>query len=227
MVKIGMEYYNIPNGKYMNKINYNIKQFNFKQKLQEIFKVDELSELNDNVEVFTREKDQSTNWHKLFYEWARTEEFIQLYDEFIAQVVKPLYNEIIVYQVIPTFRVCYPNNIAVGEFHKDKHYRNGDWATKVQEDNFFLPFTDAFDTNTIWVETEEDKKDFYPMDCEYGELIQWDGCNLMHGNKLNTTGQARVSMDFRVIRYKNYIPSQHSSINTKIKFQIGGYYKLM
>jgi len=209
----------------MKKINYNIEQFPFAESLQQLFNINDLSILNDDVEVFTREKDQSTNWHKLFYEWARTEDFVQLYDKFILDIIKPLYNEQIVYQAIPTFRVCYPNNIAVGEFHKDKHYRNGEWATAVKEDNFFLPFTDAFNTNTIWVESEEDKGDFTPINCKYGEIIQWDGCNLTHGNKINMTGKARISVDFRVIKYVNYIPSEHNSINTKVKFQIGGYYK--
>ena len=209
----------------MKKINYNVNDFSFKQKLEKIFDVKELSKLNDNIEIFTREKDQSTNWHKLFYNWARTDDFIGLYEKFILEVIKPLYNEQIVYQAIPTFRVAYPNNIAVGEFHKDKHYRNGEWASKVKEDNFYLPFTDAFNTNTIWVESEEDKGDFTPINCNYGECIQWDGCNLTHGNKINDTGKARVSVDFRVIRYSNYIPSEYSSINTKVKFQIGDYYK--
>jgi ectoine hydroxylase-related dioxygenase (phytanoyl-CoA dioxygenase family) len=211
----------------MNKISYNINHFPFSEKLCSLFNINDLSTLNDNIEVFTREKDQSTNWHKLFYQWARTKEFIQLYDKFILEIIKPIYNEQIVYQAIPTFRVAYPNNIAVGEFHKDKHYRNGEWAAKVKEDNFFLPFTNAFDTNTIWVESEEDKGDFNPMNCNYGECIQWDGCNLTHGNKINTTGKARVSVDFRVMEYSKYIPSEHESINTKIKFQIGEYYKII
>ena len=211
----------------MNRINYNITQYPFKQKLEALFQINDLTSLNDNVEVFTREKDQSTNWHRLYYDWARTEEFAQLYDSFILQVIKPLYDEQIVYQAIPTFRVAYPNNIAVGEFHKDKHYRNGEWAARVKEDNFYLPFTDAFDTNTIWAESEEDKGDFSPINCKYGECVQWDGCNLMHGNKINVTGKARVSVDFRAIKYSNYVPSEIQSINTKIKFQIGGYYKLV
>ncbi len=211
----------------MKKVKYNTEQFPFAKKIQHLFNISDLSTLNDDIEVFTRERDQSTNWHKSFYEYARTDDFIQLYEDFILKVVKPLYNEQIVYQAVPTFRIAYPNNIAVGEFHKDKHYRNGEWAAKVREDNFYLPFTEAFDTNTIWVESEEDKKDFAPMNCSYGEVVQWDGCNLMHGNKINATGRARVSVDFRVIKYSNYVPSEHESINTKIKFQIGGYYKLV
>jgi len=209
----------------MNKINYNQIQFPFKEKLENLFQVDNLETLNDNIEVLSREKDQSTKYHTLYYNWARTEEFKLMYEKFILNVIKPLYNEQIVYQVIPTFRIAYPNNIAVGEYHKDKWYRDADWAVEVNEDNFFLPFTDAFDTNTIWAESQEDKGDYSPMNCNYGEIIQWDGSNLTHGNKINTTGKARVSIDFRVMKYTNYKPSEQGSINTKTKFQIGGYYK--
>ena len=184
----------------MRKIEYSIDIYTFREQLQKVFRVDDLTTLNDNVEVFTREEDQSTSWHKLYYTWARTEEFIQIYSNFIVNIIKPLYKEQVIFQTIPTFRVAYPNNIAVGEYHKDKHYRNGEWSAKVKEDNFYLPFTNAFDTNTIWAESEEDKGDFAPMNCNYGECIQWDGCNLTHGNKINNTGKARVSIDFRVIR---------------------------
>lgn len=209
----------------MYKFNYNTNLYPFKSTIEKLFLINDLSELKDDIEVFSREKDQSTKYHKLFYKWARTEEFIKLYDDFIYDVVYPLYNEDIVYQSIPTFRVAYPNNIAVGEFHKDKHYRDVNWANQVKEDNFFLPFTNAFDTNTIWVESEEDKEDYSPMNCNYGECIQWDGSNLKHGNKINETGKARVSIDFRIIKYSNYIPSEYGSINTQTKFKINGYYK--
>lgn len=209
----------------MNKIIYSTKLFPFAYELQQLFEVEDLSSINNNVEVFSREKDQNTPYHKLYYEWARTDKFTQLYDRFILEVIKPIYNEQIVYQSIPTFRVAYPDNIAVGEWHKDKFYRDVSWAEDVHEDNFFLPFTDAFDTNTIWVESEEDKGDFSPMNCKYGEVIQWDGSNLMHGNKINETKKTRISVDFRVIKYSNYKPSEHGSINTKTKFQIGEYYK--
>jgi len=208
----------------MKKIIFDIDKFPFREKLTQLFQVNKLDLINDQVEVFKRETDQSTNYHSLYYKWARTEEFKQLYEEFIIQVIRPLYNEPIVYQAIPTFRVCYPNNIAVGEFHKDKHYRHGDWAAKVKEDNFFFPMTPAFDTNTIWVESKEDKGDYSPINCEYGTIVQWDGCNLTHGNKLNTTGKCRVSVDFRVIKKSNYIPLNQNTINTGMKFEIGGYY---
>jgi len=211
----------------MQKINYDITRFPFQSKVANLFGVEQLDSINDNISVFTRENDQKTKWHQAYYIWARTTEFTDLYDSFIKDVVRPIYDEQIIYQAIPTFRVAYPNNIAVGEFHKDKFYRDVSWAEQVKEDNYYLPFTDAYDTNTIWVESEEDKGDFAPMNCKYGECIRWDGSNLMHGNKLNETGKARVSVDFRIIKYSNYVPSEKSSINTNVKFQVGGYYKLI
>lgn len=211
----------------MRVISYSTVQFPFKVEIENLFGIDELSSLNENMPVLKRENDQSTRYHSLFYEWARTDKFKSLYSNFMLEVIYPLYEESIVYQSIPTFRIAYQNNIAVGEFHKDKHYRDISWAEQVKEDNFFLPFTDAFDTNTIWVESKEDAGDFSPMDCKYGEIIKWDGSNLMHGNKINRTNKTRVSVDFRVMSAKNYRPSDHGSINTNTKFEVGGYYSLM
>lgn len=211
---------------YLHKGYFSTKIFNFAEKLSNIFNISHLDSITSNIEILKRENDQSTPHHKLFYEWSRTGDFKEMYNNFIVTYIKPLYIDKIVVQKIPTFRICYPNNIAVGEFHKDKWYRNGEWAAKVKELNFFLPFTNAFDTNTIWVESIEDKNDFTPMNCKYGEFIQWDGPNLLHGNKVNETGKTRVSIDFRVIEYKNYIPSEHGSINMKSKFKIGEYYDL-
>ena len=225
----------------MLKINYNTNIYRFKEIVQDYLfdnnknlPLEHIHLLHDTQgkklgdrEVFTREKDQSTEIHKKFYELSRTDSFTKLYDSFILNIVKPIYNESIVYQSIPTFRIHMPNNIAVGEFHKDKNYRDVTWAESVREDNFFLPFTNAFDTNTVWAESVEDKGDFSPITCDYGQIVQWDGSNLNHGNKINTTRVTRVSVDFRVIRYSNYKPSDHGSINAKSKFQIGGYYKLL
>jgi len=209
----------------MKKIQYDTNVYNFKQQLEKLFNVEELENINEQHDLFKRENDQNTAYHTIFYKWARTDEFISMYEALIKNEVQQLYDGEIVYQAIPTFRICLPNNIAVGEYHKDKKYRDESWASKVKEHNFFLPFTDAFDTNTIWVESEEDKGDYAPMDCKYGECIQWDGSNLTHGNELNVTGKTRVSMDFRVMLGSNYIPSEGGSINTKTPFAKGGYYK--
>ena len=112
-------------------------------------------------DLFERKNDQSTIWHKCFYDKIRTDNrFDHEYMSFLSQYIKPRFNDKIVYQKIPTLRVHLPNNVSVGEFHKDKHYRDKNWAEKVQELNYFVPLTKEYGTNTIWAETQEEKGDF-------------------------------------------------------------------
>ena len=181
-----------------------------------------------DYELFTREKDQSTLWHVSFYERIRRDDsFDETYTDFLHDIIKPRFNEEIVYQKIPTFRVHLPNNIAVGEFHKHKHYRDQEWADKVQELNYFVPLTKAYGTNTIWAETEEDKGDFKEIRANYGECVEWSATKLTHGNKQNLTSVTRISFDFRIIPKSRYVESNHLTINTKIPFGIGGYYGVL
>jgi len=215
----------------MTYIEYNTSKFPFAELYEKLVGIDNLnlihtSKLNTYTKVFSREKDQSSIFHKIYYDNFETI-FNKTYEKFLEECIRPLYNEPIVYQTIPTFRIHLPGNIAVGEFHKDKWYRDADWHEQVQEKNFFLPFTDAYDENSIWVESVEDKADYSPMQVKYGQCVKWDGVNLTHGNKTNDTIHTRVSVDFRIIKLSNYVPSMHGSINTKSQFAIGGYYKLM
>ena len=213
----------------MKKINYSTKEYPFSDIIGNILNTNDLSKIHEEFhfkgyKVFKKEEDQGTKYHKLYYNNCK-KQILDLYDKFILNVIRPLYGEDIVYQKIPTFRLHFPGNIAVGEYHKDKWYRDKKWHEEVCELNYYLPFTKAYDTNTIWVESEEDKKDYKPLNMEYGECMQWDGVNLTHGNKKNITNTTRISVDFRVIPYSKYKPSNHGSINTKVSFAIGGYYK--
>lgn len=213
----------------MKVLNYNTRQFYLKDLIKKSLNTKTLSFIHKNSDFvyhtkFERKNDQSTHYHKMFYDFSRTHEFQDIYKSFVEEVIKPEFNEEVVYQTIPTFRLHFPGNIAVGEYHRDRNYRDEAWARRVKEINFFLPFTDSFGTNTIWVESEEDKKDFYPIEIEYGQLVMWDGSNLLHGNKTNEERTTRVSFDFRVIPISRYEPSDYGSINTKTKFELGGYY---
>jgi ectoine hydroxylase-related dioxygenase (phytanoyl-CoA dioxygenase family) len=216
----------------MKILNYSINDYYFNEIIKLGLNENNLSEIHKSPnfnygEKFKRENDQSTHFHKQFYKIARSEEFQKVYTEFIANVIKPLFGEEIVYQKIPTFRTHFPGNLAVGEFHRDRNYRDVEWAKKVQEINFFLPLTKAFGTNTIWVESEEGKEDFHPIEADYGDVVMWDASNLLHGNKLNSEITTRVSFDFRVIPKSRYIPSTYGSINMNSQFAIGGYYEML
>lgn len=213
----------------MTTINYDTSKFPFKELVRTSLKTNSIAFIHQQegfsyLNKFERKNDQSTHYHKLFYDFARTSEFKLLYLEFIKNVVKPLFGEEIVFQKIPTFRLHFPGNIAVGEFHRDRDYRDLEWAKRVNELNFFLPITDAFRTNTIWVESEEGKEDFSPINAEYGQIVMWDGSNLLHGNKINEEASTRVSFDFRVMPFSRYEPSDKGSINMNSKFGLDGYY---
>ena len=215
----------------MHKLQYSTREYDFASIIKDWLDIYDLEKLHDikKYEIFSREQDQSTRWHKVYYDsFRRDATFQDLYESFLKGIIKPRYNgEQIVYQKVPTFRVHLAGNLAVGEYHKDKFYREKEWAELVNEMNYYLPFTNTNENNTIWAESEEDKRDFSPMLLKYGECMEWDGSNLMHGNKVNDSDKTRVSVDFRVMPESTYVDSNHTTINTSVPFSIGGYYEIL
>ena len=214
----------------MDKILYDIEKYPFKSIVSNWLDTRDLHKLHEikQYEHFDRKHDQSTQWHRMFYKMIRMDKtFDKIYMNFLREHIKPKFGEEIVYQKIPTFRVHLPNNVSVGEFHKDMDYRNKEWAEKVKEINYYVPLTKAYGTNTIWAESEEDRGDFKPIYSNYGECIEWEASKLTHGNKDNITSNTRVSFDFRIIPKSRYIESNYLTINTKIPFGIGGYYEVL
>jgi hypothetical protein len=210
-----------------HKLNFNTNKYSFKEQIEKVFDTKDLSllhqsldyecELLDNVAL-----DQSTDHHKKYYENIDNTLFYSIYQSFMREQIRPLFNEAIIYQKIPTFRVQLPNNFGVAAFHKDKdysHYSN--------EINIFLPMTEAKDTNTIWTESEEDKGDFSPLEASYGDYYIWDGANLNHGNKANVSGKTRVSVDFRFIPYSEYKASNKVSTGIQTKMILGEYFEVL
>ena len=221
---------NFPQGSRL--VNFNVEKYNFSTILQTWFNwrknLQQLHLQQEYITPFSREKDQSTLWHTIFYKKIREDiNFLFLYYDFLKTYIKPLYKDTIIFQTIPCLRIHLPKNVAVGEFHKDKDYRDKEWAEKVVEKNYFLPLTKTNKHNTIWVESVENKQDYRPILIDPGMCLEWDGSNLSHGNKQNISNSTRVSLDFRVIDFNNYIESNKGSINTNTKFKIGEYYSIL
>jgi ectoine hydroxylase-related dioxygenase (phytanoyl-CoA dioxygenase family) len=174
----------------------------------------------EHYNLLVREKDQSTKWHKLYYEKYQVE-FLPTYLELVKELKEIFKYDTIIYQSIPTFRVQLAGgNLGVGEWHKDKTYNHG--TTEV---NFWMPFVNTNEYNTIWMESKEDKGDYRSYKVNYGEILVFDGANLIHGNKNNDSLSTRVSVDFRLVDPSKFIPNQEGSINMKTKFDIGGYFR--
>ena len=204
----------------MKKITYDTKKYNFKQIIEKLFQ-DKLENLHQNIEILDVNTDQSTVFHKKYYEGVAHGPFFKIYENFVKEIIQPAIEEEILFQAIPTFRVHMKGNLAVGAFHRDSDYSHNS-----NEVNIFSPLTNAYGNNTIWVESEFGKEDFAPMNTNYGEIHIWDGANLKHGNKLNDTELTRVSFDFRVLKKSNYqIDNIKKSFTNETKMEIGGYWK--
>lgn len=204
------------------KIFYDTKKFPFREIVGEILESSDLENLHkiQNYDLLVREKDQSTIWHKRYYEKFKTH-FLPTYLGLIQELKEQFGYEEIIYQAIPTFRVQLANgNLGVGEWHKDRTYNHG-----VTEVNFWMPFVDTNDLNSVWIETKEDKEDYRPYRVKYGEILVFNGANLFHGNKLNDSEETRVSIDFRLVDPNKFIPNKAGSINTKAAFDVGGYFE--
>jgi hypothetical protein len=202
---------------------YSTSRYPFSSAVEEMLEVSSLRNIHKNKgaawDLIVRETDQGTPYHRLYYREFENK-LRSLWEKFVIECLGPLYDEDILYQSIPTFRIQIPGNLAVGEFHRDSQYGHQDGTL-----NIFLPFVDVIPANTIYVESEKGKKDFSPLLLTYGEFAVWDGVNLEHGNIVNTSTQTRVSIDARVIPFSKFNPTERTSINTKARFEEGDYYK--
>ena len=209
------------------KYSYNLDEYNFRQEIEKMFGTNQLERIHEiedcDFGILDMETDQTTYLHKKFYEKVEQTNFLDDYKKFLKDVILPHFNEDLLYQKIPTFRIQVPDNISVAEFHNDKSYSHSP-----DEVNIFLPITEAKETYTIWSESQENLGDYSPMNAEYGEYYIWDGANLKHGNKINESNISRFSVDFRVLPYSKYDENNmQETITTKIKLKLGSYFDLM
>jgi len=112
-----------------------------------------------------------------------------LYKKWIINEIAPFFKddgeEFIVFQKAPTFRISLPNNVAVGQLHCDADYNH-----PLGEINFWVPITEAFDTNAFYVESEPNKGDFHPFSkkLQFGDVLRFWGNQCKHYNEKNLTG---------------------------------------
>ena len=192
--------------------DYDIGKYNFKKYFLNILKINtnEIDQLHKNLpndlipnQVVNYKNDQNLNIYKILYKIdegydlknkKKNSGFLNMYESFVDHISKTFFKENLIYQSRPTLRVNFPNNKAVGDWHRDRDYNH-----PIEEINVWVPITKSNNTNTIWIESEFDKNDFAPINLDYGQFIMFDS-GLKHGNKLNMEDKTRISFDFRVIQ---------------------------
>jgi len=186
---------------------YDLEKYNFPKIIADFLETDadSLDELKINPENHDLESIDSlyknmerTKAYENLYGGLNSDKgkrFYETFNQFVEEVIRPTYDETIYYQSKPTHRILYANSEGVSRFHRDRDYGHSTY-----EINYFVPQTRAFGTNTVWIESEEGKGDFTPMELVPGQFARFDGPNLLHGAKLNTSGKTRISFDFRVVK---------------------------
>lgn len=197
-------------------LSYPESVYPFSRLVTEAIGEGDLTTLQADGPRWTRETDQGSDWHKRFYDafdgWSET------YQRFVRDEIAPHVGEPVYFQTIPTFRVHQPDNVAVGEFHTDAQYHH-----PAGEISFWVPLTPAYGTNSVWV--ADDNDEIHAFVAKPGEVVAFPAISRRHGNLVNTTGQTRVSFDFRCLPVR-CLPdaSAGRSVNMGMRFLPGEYY---
>ncbi len=84
-----------------------------------------------------------------------------------------------------------------------------------------------FGSNSMWLESAAQRGDFAPLTAAPGQLAVFYGNAWRHFNRLNWSGQSRVSWDFRVVPMSRFQPHPNvTSLHSSRTFSVGpgGYY---
>jgi ectoine hydroxylase-related dioxygenase (phytanoyl-CoA dioxygenase family) len=202
--------------------SYDQTQIPLREEIEAILDVTPLEEIH-KTELRTPEQrtnDQVSPAHGLYYK--NFDRIRPLYKKLLREVIAPMFEGQLVVQRVPTFRMACPGSTAVSEFHTDAEYNH-------QPDtvNFWVPFTECFATNTVWIESAVGTEDYEPAVLSPGQFLQFDAIRLRHGNYANETGQTRLSFDFRVIPVDNFQSTGKSTVTQSTPMEIGSYYELL
>jgi hypothetical protein len=177
-------------------LNYDTARFGFAEYLaRHVFRVDDLSRLHqgwarhrgkeleyrDNLEL--REVMQRLPAGSAFY---------RIYERFNRRLVAPLFGGRISYSSAPKMRVHLAGTGSVSLWHRD-----ADVTGRPDQINIWLPVTDSYGTNCLWVESDYGRGDHRPVPVRYGQALFFDGGFLSHGTVPNDTGATRISFDMR------------------------------
>ena len=147
---------------------YDHELFNFIDFFKKIYKNQDLQNIHLQSNDYNQYKDRldlgilndsQTDLHNIFYDKIKNDnEFKILYCNFIQYIYQNFYpnEKYILYQSFPSIRIQYPESVSIPS-HKDSDSLSNH---PLGEKNFLIPITEMKNTNSIYIESEPDKKDF-------------------------------------------------------------------
>ena len=221
-----------------NIYEFDTKSHKFLEYFQKLFDYQDMGKVFNISKDFHNNKDlndKESDLHKLFYNDIKTNEnFKKLYCDLILDICNFFFpNESVwIYQSFPSIRIQFFNSIVVPPHYDSDEIGNHPLGEK----NFILPITKMYGTNRLFIESEPNKKDFAGIDMEYGELLCFNGNKCTHYNMENIEQDVRISLDFRIILFRDYMnyllqnkitfTKPRENIRNPVKMIVGGYYQL-
>jgi len=223
-----------------NTYSYDIKKYLFKEFIEKIYNTEELDMLHQQSIDYNNMNslnDVETDLHKKFYnEIKSNNSFKNLYCSLIKDIYSHFFSdeEVLIYQSYPSIRFQFCNSTVVPP-HCDS---DSIGKHPIGEKNFIIPITKMENTNSLYIESFPGKGDFQPVFLEYGDLFYFNGNKCIHKNEPNLEKKMRISFDFRVILFKDYLnylnndeitftnPRDKNSNRIPLKMTIGGYYQI-
>jgi len=155
-------------------------------------------------QLLTKDSDQHTYLHdKIHRMYDSDPDFLDSYIQVILHSLNAIDDqivpEIILAQRFPTFRVQFPDNISVYQFHKDTHYNH-----PASEFNHLFYLDQSYGSSSLHIESQYAEpyqiySDYRDLSFGDHDLIQLNTSNYWHGDLPNLTGKTRYSIDFRLL----------------------------
>jgi hypothetical protein len=223
----------------LKKYIYDCEKYPFRSVVQSIFQFQQSLEaihtLNTVHTQVTFDNDTKTMFQETFYKSPKYNEFREMYYKFVESEIFKLFPEesALVVQTDPCFRVCVPDNTALGHKPEDVGdviglHCDADYNHPPEEHNYILALTEMWESNSVYIESEPGTSEYAPLHLHWNEYATFYGNKCRHHNKKNVTRQSRVSIDFRVIPHSKYNPDyEKESVHGKRKFVAGDYFFIM
>ena len=167
-------------------IDFDVRRYDFREWACEVLSAERL----ETIHLFDKIKflNKSPTSNQLSNAFSS---IIDTYRQFVVNVIAENFGDIANYQSPPSFRFHY-SGYGSSVFHRDR-----DFGVKQGRINVWIPLTDVWGNNSLWVESEEGSRNHKPVSLKYGQALIFDGVNINHGSKINTTSSTRISFDFR------------------------------
>ena len=191
---------------------YDINQHPFVQYFKDLYNEENLDmlHLQSKDYIYYKQKlelgglnEIDTDLHIKFYNDIKTNSiFKKLYCKFIKDIYKEFFpnEKYMIFQSFPSVRFQFMKSVTIPPHKDSDHFSNHPLGEK----NFLIPITEMKNTNSIYIESEPDKKDFKSTHLQPGDLYYFNGNMCTHYNKSNLEDKLRISLDFRIMLYDDY-----------------------